>query len=140
MFCFTLVDLLLTCIHSCPHILAAFRQQQSVASFHTLLQALVAALTNGAVPDLIYLDMRGNPLSEAGVTSLVSRTVPSALHCVPSRAAFHAKVLPFSFAFPLWPITVTFHANTPPLSLAEAMLLLPIWPPPVWPETPPVWP
>ena len=26
-----------------------------------LLQALVAALSDGAVPDLIYLDMRGNP-------------------------------------------------------------------------------
>lgn len=37
-----------------------------------LLQALVAALSDGAVPDLIYLDMRGNPLTEAGVTSLVN--------------------------------------------------------------------
>lgn len=36
------------------------------------MQALIAALNEGAVPDLIYLDMRGNPLTEAGVTSLVS--------------------------------------------------------------------
>lgn len=43
-----------------------------------LLQALAAALSDGAVPDLIYLDMRGNPITEAGVTLLVI-TLPNCL-------------------------------------------------------------
>jgi hypothetical protein len=35
-------------------------------------QALVAVLSHGAAPELIYLDLRGNPLTEAGTTALVS--------------------------------------------------------------------
>ena len=37
-----------------------------------LPQALVAVLAHGAAPELIYLDLRGNPLTEAGTTALVS--------------------------------------------------------------------
>lgn len=37
-------------------------------------EALAAALSDGAVPDLIYLDMRGNPITEAGVTLLAGLT------------------------------------------------------------------
>ncbi|KAL3134683.1 hypothetical protein ABBQ32_007686 [Trebouxia sp. C0010 RCD-2024] len=37
-------------------------------------EALAAALSDGAVPDLIYLDMRGNLLTEAGITLLAGLT------------------------------------------------------------------
>ena len=37
-----------------------------------LMQAIAAALADGAVPELIYLDMRGNAMTEACTGSLVS--------------------------------------------------------------------
>ncbi len=75
------------CIH-CSCIGPIFRASLLLTADHNdfwfvFWQALVAVLSHGAAPELIYLDLRGNPLTEAGTTALVSHAEHLMMHtCV----------------------------------------------------------
>ena len=44
----------------------------------SIMQALAAMLTAGGAPELIFLDLRGNALTDAGTQTMVSHLI----HCV----------------------------------------------------------